>query len=473
MGNCDYQVVVVGAGPGGYVAAIRAAQLGLRTAIVERSELGGVCLNWGCIPTKALLHSADVFRTARESLIHGVILDVPPRFDLAVAVKRSRTIAAHLSQGVRGLLTKNKVTVIEGQACLLGEGRITVDAKPGEQGEQREQRELRAEHIILATGARPRSLPGFDLNHHCVWTAREAMTPDSLPKSIVVIGAGAIGVEFASFYAALGTDVTLLEGANQILPHEDEEIATLLARRLQTEGITVHTDAQVDGCSDSDQGLQVHYRQGGNEAKVLAERVIMAVGIRGNIEELGLENTQVEVKNEHLVVDQWCRTAEAGVYAIGDVAGPPWLAHKASHEAVACVNHIAGLPEAHVVDPDSVPSCIYCHPQVASVGLSEATARERGHEVAVGRFPFQASGKALTLNDSEGLVKTIFDKVTGELLGAHMIGPDVTELIGTYATARVLESTEHELIQTVFPHPTLSEALHESVLAAFDRPLHI
>ena len=470
MGSCDYQVVVVGAGPGGYVAAIRAAQLGLRTAIVERSELGGVCLNWGCIPTKALLHSAEVFRTARGSSIHGVVLDVPPRFDLAVAVKRSRTIAAQLSQGVRGLLRKNKVTVIEGLACLLGEGRIAVDAKAQEQGERRE---LRAEHIILATGARPRSLPGFDLSHHCIWTAREAMTPESLPKTIVVIGAGAIGVEFASFFATLGSEVTLLEGAGQILPHEDEEIAELLARRLKAEGITVRTNAQVDGCSDSDRGLQVHYRQRGNEAKVVAERVIMAVGIRGNIEKLGLENTQVEVKNEHLIVDQWCRTAEAGVYAIGDVAGPPWLAHKASHEAVACVEHIAGLAGAHVVDPESVPSCIYCHPQVASVGLSEATARERGHEVAVGRFPFRASGKALTLNDSEGLVKTVFDKITGELLGAHMIGPDVTELISTYATARVLESTEHELIHTVFPHPTLSEALHESVLAAFDRPLHV
>src|SRR5680860_344309 len=265
MGNCGYQVVVVGAGPGGYVAAIRAAQLGLRTAIVERSELGGVCLNWGCIPTKALLHSAEVFRTARESSTHGVILDVPPRFDLAVAVKRSRMISAQLSQGVRGLLRKNKVTVIEGQACLLGQGRIAVDARAGEQrgqGAQKEQRELRAEHIILATGARPRSLPGFDLNHHRIWTAREAMTPESLPKSIVVIGAGAIGVEFASFFATLGTEVTLLEGAGQILPHEDEEIAALLTRRLKTEGITVRTNAQVDGCSDNDQGLQVHYRQG-------------------------------------------------------------------------------------------------------------------------------------------------------------------------------------------------------------------
>lgn len=466
MEASEYQLVVVGAGPGGYVAAIRAAQLGLRVAIIEKGELGGVCLNWGCIPTKALLRSAEVLRTAQEGAAYGLLLESPPRFDLETAVKRSRTIAKQLNQGVRGLLKKNNVKSLSGHARLLGSGKLEVQS-----GEERTV--INAEHIILATGARPRILPGLDFNDERIWTAREAMTPKALPKKLVIIGAGAIGVEFASFFATLGSEVILLESADRILPHEDNEISAIVQDRLCRQGLDIRSGINLKQVVPSHSGVEVHFDHVGKTCRINAERVIVAIGIVGNVEDLGLENTRAQVEKSHLLVDQWSRTEEPGLYAIGDVAGPPWLAHKASHEGVACVERIAGLPDVRALDPRAVPSCIYSHPQVASVGLTETQARSQGFNVTVGRFPFTGNGKALSLGDTAGMIKTVFDESSGELLGAHMVGPDVTELIGTYAIARSLESTESELMHTIFPHPTLSEGLHESVLAAFGRTLHL
>lgn len=460
-----YQLLVIGAGPGGYVAAIRATQLGLRTAIVERAELGGVCLNWGCIPTKSLLRSAEVLRLTRDAARHGVVLAAPPRFDLAAAVTQSRAVASQLHHGVRGLLKKNHVDVIAGHATLLGQGRIGVRPASGES------RTLRAQHIILATGARARALPGFTFGGP-IWSAREAMTPPALPRRLAIIGAGAIGVEFASFYAEAGSSVTLLEAAAQILPHEDHEIATLLTASLRQRGLQVLTDTQVQQQERQGPGLRLTYRRDGQTAQLDCDALIVAAGITGNIEQIGLDNTRARTDRGHIVVDTWNATDEPNLYAIGDVAGPPWLAHKASHEAIACVERLAGLPGAHALDPASVPSCTYCHPQVASIGLTEAQARDSGRSIRVGRFPFLGNGKALALGEPEGLVKTVFDADSGELLGAHLIGPDVTELISQYALARTLETTEAELMRTVFPHPTLSETTHEAALAAFGRAIH-
>lgn len=463
-----YQLVVIGAGPGGYVAAIRAAQLGLRTAIVERAELGGVCLNWGCIPTKSLLRSAEVLRLTRDAARHGVMLAEAPRFDLAAAVRQSRAVSAQLNRGVRGLLKKHRVTVIAGQATLLGQGRVGIHPPQGQAGQSRT---LSAAHILVATGARARELPGFPFGGP-IWSAREAMTPSALPRRLAIVGAGAIGVEFASFYAEAGSEVTLLEAAGQILPHEDAEIAGLLTEHLRKRGLTVLTGARVQRQALHGEGVQLHFEHGGQTHALDCDALIVAAGITGNIEHLGLENTRARTDRGHLVVDRWSATDEAGLYAIGDVAGPPWLAHKASHEAIACVERLAGLADARPLDPASVPACTYCHPQVASVGQTEAQARASGRTIRVGRFPFLGNGKALALGEPDGLVKTIFDADSGELLGAHLIGPDVTELIGQYVLARTLETTEAELMHTVFPHPTLSETTHEAVLAAFGRAIH-
>ncbi|AQU84172.1 MULTISPECIES: dihydrolipoyl dehydrogenase [unclassified Halomonas] len=462
----NYQVLVIGAGPGGYVAAIRAAQLGLKTAIVERAELGGVCLNWGCLPTKTLLRSTEILRLAREGTPYGLVLDSAPRFDLTTAVKRSRDVAKQLNRGVHGLMKKNKVTVLSGHARLLGKGKVAIDNAGAEQ-------EVQAKHIILATGARARAIPGFEPNSESIWTAREAMVPKTLPKSITVIGAGAIGVEFASFYATAGSQVTILEAADRILPVEDSEISGLLAEHLRKQGIEIYTGAYVENQETTTCGIKVNFTKGGSPLSVESEKVILAVGITGNVEGLGLENTKIQVDRTHIIVNEYCETDEPDIYAIGDIAGPPWLAHKASHEGVMVAELIAGVEDVHALDPKSVPSCTYCHPQVASVGITEEQALEQGFEVNIGRFPFLGNGKALSLGEPEGLVKTVIDKKTGELLGAHMIGPEVTELISTYALARTLETTEVELMQTVFPHPTLSEALHESVLSAYGKALHI
>jgi dihydrolipoamide dehydrogenase len=461
----DYQVIVIGAGPAGYVAAIRAAQLGARAAVIEAAEPGGVCLNWGCIPTKTLLHSADVFRAARAGDALGVVVDGALRFDLAAAVRRSRAVAQQLNRGVRGLLRRNGVELIHGHARLAGEGRVRITDGDDE-------RTLSADGIVIATGARPRVLPGLEPDGERIWTAREAMTPDALPGRLAVIGAGAIGVEFASFYAAIGSEVTLVEMAERILPGEDAEISERLASALREQGIRVLAGHQVNRCQAQADGVELTLTGPSGETQAPVDRVIVAAGITGNVEELGAEGTGVVVDRGHIVTDAWSATGEPGVYAIGDVAGPPWLAHKASQEGIACIERLLGAPGAAAVDPASVPGCTYSHPQVASVGLTEAEARAQGHAVRVGRFPLAGNGKALARGESDGLVKTVFDEHTGALLGAHLIGPEVTELISTFVVDRQLETTEAELMHSVFPHPTLSESLHESVLNAWDRGLH-
>lgn len=462
-----YQVLVIGSGPGGYVTAIRAAQLGFDVAVVEKNELGGVCLNWGCIPTKALLHSAQIFRQTQEGVDRGLVLTGPVNFDLEAAIKYSRKVAGQLNRGVAGLLKKNGITVLFGHGRLLDGKTVSIT------GADREEKTITADQIILATGARPRIPTGVDTKSDRVWTSRDALAVTERPERLVVIGAGAIGIEFTSFYSAIGTHVTLLEAAERIVPTEDAEISAFLSNELTEYGVKIHTQAMVDDTDETDSGIRVYFRQDGQRCVLEADRLIVAVGIVGNVESLGLENTKVDVVDSHIVVDEWSSTGEPSVCAIGDVAGPPWLAHKASHEGVACVERLAGLAEAQSIQPNAIPSCVYSDPQVASVGLTEAEAIALGHEVDVGRFSFRANGKALVSGERDGISKIILDKHTGELLGAHLIGPDVTELIGTYSLGRVLETTEIELERTVFPHPTLSEGLHESVLDAIGRPIHM
>jgi len=466
LSETAFDIVVVGGGPGGYVAAIRAAQLGLKTAVVEREHLGGICLNWGCIPTKALLRTADGYRMMRHASDLGLAAD-NVRFDLDKVVKRSRAVAGQLSKGVAHLLKKNKVTVFDGHARLQGGGKLSVtkDDKPVA--------DLTAEHIILATGARARVLPGMEPDGKLVWTYKEAMVPASMPSSLLVIGSGAIGIEFASFFHEMGAKTTVVEVMDRILPVEDPEISTVARKSFEKQGLTLHTSTQVTALEKGEDSVTCTLEgKDGKTRQITVDRVIVAVGIVGNVEDIGLENTKVEVDRSHVKTDDWCRTAEPGVYAIGDLTGPPWLAHKASHEGVACVEKIADVEGVHPLDPRRIPGCTYCHPQIASVGLTEEQAREAGHAVRVGRFPFIGNGKAIALGESEGLVKTVFDADTGELLGAHMIGAEVTELIQGYAVAMTLETTEAELMHTVFPHPTLSEMMHESVLDAYGRAVH-
>jgi dihydrolipoamide dehydrogenase len=466
MSDAAYDLIVLGGGPGGYVAAIRARQLGLRTALVEAAELGGICANWGCIPTKALLRASELhhlFSRAGEFgfSVHGV------GFDIAKIVKRSRDVAKRLSAGVRFLMKKNEVEVIAGRGRLGGAGLVRV-SRDGESDQ-----DLRARHVILATGARARVLPGLEPDGDRIWTYREAMLPDRLPESLLVVGAGAIGVEFASFYRDLGTRVTLVEALPRILPQEDEEIAALAQKQFEKQGMKIHAGATVQSIEKGNGELTAVIDLGGGMVSpVGVERVLLAVGIVGNTEDLGLEGTGVKVERGHVVVDEWLATGEPGVYAIGDLVGPPWLAHKASHEGVLCVERIAGVAGVHPLDPATVPACTYSRPQVASIGLTEEKAREGGREVRVGRFPARGNGKALALGEPEGLVKTVFDAQSGQLLGAHMIGAEVTELIHGFAIAMTLETTEAELMQSIFPHPTLSEMMHESVLDAWGRALH-
>ena len=461
----SFDLVVVGGGPGGYVTAIRAAQLGMRTGLVEREHLGGICLNWGCIPTKALLRTGEVMDLMRHARDFGLAVD-NPRFDTAAVVKRSRGIAGQLSRGVAHLLKKNKVTVIDGEARLAGKGTLKVKLKAG--GED----EVKAPHIVLATGARARQLPGLEADGKLVWTYKEAMVPEAMPKSLLVVGSGAIGIEFASFYRSMGAEVTVVEVLPRVLPVEDEEISAFAHKAFEKRGIKLRVGATVKALEKGRDNVTVTVEAGGRTEKITVERVIMAVGIVGNVENLGLEGTGVKVDRTHVVIDQWCRTGEPGVYAIGDLAGPPWLAHKASHEGVICVEKIAGVEGVHPLDVTKIPGCTYCAPQVASVGLTEAAARAGGHEVRVGKFPFIGNGKAIALGEPEGLVKTVFDARTGELLGAHMIGAEVTELIQGYTIARTMEATEEDLMHTVFPHPTLSEMMHEAVLDAYKRAIH-
>ena len=465
MAETNFDIVVIGAGPGGYVAAIRAAQLGMKAAVVEREHLGGICLNWGCIPTKALLRCSEI-----NHLLHGLdafgfaAKDIS--FDLQKVVKRSRTVAGQLSAGVKHLLRKNKVTVIDGHARLEGGGRITVSVKNG--GGQT----IVAPHIIIATGARARSLPGLEPDGRMVWTYKEAMIPEAMPKSLLVVGSGAIGIEFASFYRNMGAEVTVVEILERILPVEDEEISAFARKAFEKQGMKIHTAAKVEALEKNADSVTATVGGKDGQTQVTVDRVILAIGIAGNVEDIGLENTKVRTDRGHIVVDEWLRTDEPGVYAIGDVVGPPWLAHKASHEGVICVEKIAGVNDVHPLDTTNVPGCTYCMPQIASVGLTEEAARQTGREVRVGRFPYIGNGKAIALGEPEGMVKTVFDAGTGELLGAHMIGAEVTELIQGFAVAKTLETTETELMHAVFPHPTLSEMMHESVLDAYDRAIH-
>ncbi len=466
MAEQTFDLIVVGGGPGGYVAAIRAAQLGMKTALVEREHLGGICLNWGCIPTKALLRTSEI-----NHLLHNIkdfgFAPVTATFDIGAVVKRSRAVAKQLSSGVAHLLRKNKVTVFDGAGKLAGKHTLAVekDGKPVAT--------LTSPHIILATGARARQLPGIEADGKLIWSYKEAMVPAAMPKSLLVMGSGAIGIEFASFYLNLGVKVTVVEVLPRILPVEDEEISAFAHKSFVKQGMTILSGAAVKGVKKAADSVTVTVETGGKSHEITVDRVISAVGIVGNVEGLGLEGTGVKVDRTHVVIDAYCRTGEAGVYAIGDLAGAPWLAHKASHEGVLCVEHIAGQNDVHPMDPLNIPGCTYCRPQIASVGLTEARAKEAGYTVKIGKFPFIGNGKAIAMGETEGLVKTVFDAKTGALLGAHMIGAEVTEMIQGYVIARTLETTEVELMNTVFPHPTISETMHEAVLDAYGKVIHM
>jgi dihydrolipoamide dehydrogenase len=480
MSETAFDILIIGSGPGGYVTAIRAAQLGLRTAVVEREHLGGICLNWGCIPTKALLRSAEVYHQLKHAADYGLKAD-NVSFDAAAVVKRSRGVSGRLNTGVGGLLKKNKVSVIWGEAKITGPGKVEV-SKPSRPPYEPQHPQPRgtlgegaytAKHIIVATGARPRVLPGLEPDGKLVWTYFEAMVPKAIPKSLLIVGSGAIGIEFASFYRTMGTEVTVVEILDQILPAEDAEIAAFARKQFEKQGMKILTGtkvAKLEKAADSVTAMLADAK--GSETKLTVDRVISAAGVVGNIEGLGLETLGVKTEKGIIVVDGFGRTNVPGVYAIGDVAGPPMLAHKAEHEGVICIEKIKGL-DVHPLERSRIPGCTYCHPQIASAGLTEAKAKAAGYEVKVGRFPFLANGKAIALGEDQGLVKTIFDAKSGQLLGAHMVGAEVTELIQGFVVAMNLETTEAELMHTVFPHPTLSEMMHESVLDAYGRVIHM
>ena len=463
MGDKNFDLIVIGGGPGGYVAAIRASQLNMKVALVEANHLGGICLNWGCIPTKALLRCSEIHHLLNHASNFGFnIKDFS--FDFKKIVERSRAVSKQLSGGIAHLLKKNKVTVFDGYGKLLGGGKVSVEGKET----------LSAKNIIIATGARARVLPGLEPDGKLIWTYKEAMVPEKMPGSLLVVGSGAIGIEFASFYRNMGADVTVIEVMERVLPVEDEEISKFAQKAFEKQGMKIITGAKTTKFEKGKDDVTVHVEKGGKTEKIKVERVIMAVGITANTEEIGLENAKgVKVERGHIVTNQWLETGEKGVYAIGDVTAPPWLAHKASHEGVICVEKIAGVKDVHPMDKANIPGCTYCMPQVASVGLTEKAAKEAGHKIRVGRFPFMGNGKAVALGEPEGLVKTIFDEKTGELLGAHMVGAEVTEMIQGYVIGKSAELTEAEFMHSIFPHPTLSEMMHESVLAAYGRALHI
>jgi len=473
MADQSFDVVVIGSGPGGYVTAIRAAQLGFKTGIVEREYLGGICLNWGCIPTKALLRSAEIFHYLEHAKDYGLTVG-SVGFDAKAIVERSRKVAKRLNDGVGFLMKKNKIAVIWGEASIEAAGRLAVKAARSEPPKGAlGPGSYQAKHIIIATGARPRVLPGIEPDKNLVWTYFEAMVPPAIPRSLLVIGSGAIGIEFASFYRTLGADVTVVELLPQILPVEDAEIAAFARKRFERQGIKIMTGAKVTKLDKKPDGATATIDDGkGGTQSIAAERVISAVGVVGNIEGLGLEKLGVKTDRGAILTDGLGATSTAGIYAIGDVAGPPMLAHKAEHEGVVCIEAIKGL-SPHPIDKLKVPGCTYCNPQIASVGLTEAAAKQQGHEIKVGRFPFAGNGKAIALGEDQGLVKTVFDAKTGQLLGAHMVGAEVTELIQGFVIAMQLETTEEDLMHTVFPHPTLSEMMHESVLDAYGRVIHV
>lgn len=481
MADNNYDIIIIGSGPGGYVAAIRAAQLGMKVGIVEREHMGGICLNWGCIPTKALLRSGEMLDYANRAPEYGLKLEGKMTADVTAVVKRSRGVSARLNGGVGFLMKKNKIDVIWGEAKLAGKGKVIVGKStkkamepqhPAPKGVKAEG-EYTAKHIIVATGARPRALPGIEPDQKLIWTYFEAMVPQELPKKLIVMGSGAIGIEFASFYNSMGCDVTVIELMPNIMPVEDVECSTIARKAMEKHGMKIITEAKVAKVDKKANSVVCHVE--GKDGKVTpmeADRLISAVGVQGNIEGLGLEELGIKTDRGCVVIDGYGKTNVDGVYAIGDVAGPPMLAHKAEHEGVICVEKIAGLPNVHPTEKDKVPGCTYCHPQVASVGLTEAKAKEAGIDVRVGRFMFNANGKAIALGEDNGLIKTIFDKKTGQLVGAHMVGAEVTELIQGFVVAMNLETTEEELMHTIFPHPTLSEMMKESVLDAYGKALN-
>ncbi len=459
----SFDMIVIGAGPGGYVCAIRGAQLGLKVAVVERENLGGICLNWGCIPTKALLRSSEVFHLMERAKEFGLSAE-KIGYDLDAVVKRSRGVAKQLSGGVGHLLKKNKVTVIMGEATLTAKGEVTVKTDKGSE-------KLNSKNIVLATGARARELPGLEADGDLVWTYRHALSATRMPKKLLVIGSGAIGIEFASFFNTLGADTTVVEVMERILPVEDAEIAAFARKRFEKQGMKIMEKAMVKQLDRGKGKVVAHIEMGGKIEKQEFDTVISAVGIVGNVEGLGLEKMGIKEDRSHVITDPYCRTNVEGIFAIGDLAAPPWLAHKASHEGVMVAELVAGQ-HPHPVKPESIAGCTYCNPQIASVGYTEAKAKEKGYDIKVGRFPFIGNGKAIALGEAEGMVKTVFDAKTGELLGAHMVGAEVTELIQGYVIGRQLETTEEDLMHTVFPHPTLSEMMHESVLDAYGKAIH-
>lgn len=460
----NFDMIVIGAGPGGYVAAIRGAQLGLKVCVVEREHLGGICLNWGCIPTKAMLRSAEVFHLMHRAKDFGLKVS-GVEYDLPAVVKRSRGVAGQLSGGIGHLLKKNKCTVIMGEAKLAGKGKVSVKTDKGTE-------DLTAKNIVVATGARARNLPGLEPDGDLVWMYKDALDPPRMPKKLLVIGSGAIGIEFASFYNTLGADTTVVEVMDRVLPVEDAEISAFAKKAFEKQGMKIMEKSTVKKLDRGKGKVTAHIETGGKTQTMEFDTVISAVGIVGNVEGLGLEEAGIKIDRTHVVTDEYCRTGAEGVYAIGDIAGAPWLAHKASHEGTMVADLIAGK-SAHPVKPETIAGCTYCHPQVASVGYTEAKAKELGYDIKVGKFPFIGNGKAIALGEPEGLVKTVFDAKTGELLGAHMIGAEVTEMIQGYVIGRKLETTEADLMETVFPHPTLSEMMHESVLDAYDRVIHM
>ncbi|GAA3872441.1 dihydrolipoyl dehydrogenase [Celeribacter arenosi] len=464
MAEQNFDLVVIGAGPGGYVAAIRAAQLGLSVACVERENLGGICLNWGCIPTKALLRSAEIYHHMERAKEFGLSAD-KFSFDLDAVVARSRKVAAQMNGGIKGLFKKNKVTAIMGEAKIAAPGKVVVKTDKGEET-------LTGKNIIVATGARARELPGLEADGDLVWTYRHALTPKRMPKKLLVIGSGAIGIEFASFYNTFGADTTVVEVMDRVLPVEDKDISAFAKKQFEKQGMKIREKTTVTKLDRQKGKVIAHLEAGGKTTTEEFDTVISAVGIVGNVEGIGLEELGVKIDRTHVVTDEYCATGVPGIYAIGDIAGAPWLAHKASHEGVMVAEKIAGL-KVHPIKPNSIAGCTYCHPQVASVGLTEEKAKEAGHKIKVGKFPFIGNGKAVAMGEAEGMVKTIFDEKTGELLGAHMVGAEVTEMIQGYVIGRQLETTEEDLMHTVFPHPTMSEMMHESVLAAYGRALHI
>ena len=466
--QCD--LAIIGSGPGGYVAAIRASQLGLKTIIVERDALGGVCLNWGCIPTKALLRTAEVYTNMKHAAEFGLKVE-GISFDIDAVVKRSRGVSGRMEKGVGFLMKKHKIDVVMGVAKLEKGASAPIVKVKTANGEDT----IKAKHVILATGARARTIPqaGLEPDGKFIWTAKEAMVPDVMPKKLLVIGSGAIGIEFASFYNALGAEVTVVEMVDRILPAEDEEISKFAEKQFKKQGMKILTSAGVEKLEKGASSVKATVKLKDGKLEIIeVDRVVLAIGITGNTENLGLEALGAKIDRGHVVVNQWLETGVKGLYAIGDLVGAPWLAHKASHEGVICVEKIAGVKDVHPLDVTMIPGCTYSNPQIASVGLTEAKAKAAGHKVKVGRFPFVGNGKAIALGEPEGMVKTVFDEKTGELLGAHMIGAEVTELIQGFGLARSMEAVEEDLMHAIFPHPTLSEMMHESVLDAYGRVMH-